>query len=190
VTKGKLTGARITVPTFRAVAPGSSGDAASARFTVHGATAKARALASGQERRQLGLKLRAQDGCNLVYVMWRLDPKPKLEVSVKQNPGARTSKECGAEGYTKVKPQRTAALPTLIDGTSHELRAEIVGDRLIAWVDDQLAWEGRLPASASELFGPAGLRSDNLDFELDVLSAERAGAVADAIACNGDEQSD
>jgi hypothetical protein len=54
VTKGKLTGSRITVPTFRAVAPGSSGDAAAARFIVHGASAKARALASGQQRRQLG----------------------------------------------------------------------------------------------------------------------------------------
>ncbi len=193
VTKGKLAGARIKVPTFRAVANGASGDAAAATFLVHGATAEARALASGQQRRQLGLKLRAQDGCNLVYVMWRLDPKPKLEVSVKHNPGARTAKECGANGYAKVKPQRTEVLPALIDGNQHELRAEIRGDQLLAWVDDRLVWEGSLPAAAAALAGPAGLRSDNLEFELSALSFGGAGgdtARRDKQACKGDEQSD
>lgn len=185
VTRGSLEQRAIRVPTFRAVALGHAGDAAAMRVVVHGASAKARALASGQERRQLGLKLRAQDGCNLVYVMWRLDPKPKLDVSVKHNPGDRTAKECGAGGYIKVKPAKaTKYLPTLDDGTEHELRAEIIDDSLYAWIDGSLAWQGRLPTAARELAGPAGVRSDNLDFELTAFdAADRQDTTAPAPKC-------
>lgn len=179
VTKGKVTDLRLVdVPTFRAVAPGHAGDAAAMKVIVHGSTAKARALASGQERRQVGLKLRAQDGCNLVYAMWRLDPKPKLEISVKRNPGQRTAKECGADGYTKVKPLRTKPLPILIDEREHELRAEITGSTLVATVDGAIVWEGTLPESAGELSGPAGVRSDNLSLELLSLAVEARDASA------------
>jgi hypothetical protein len=190
VTKGKVTNGRtVDVPTFRAVAPGHAGDAAAMKVIVHGSSEKARALASGQERRQVGLKLRAQDGCNLVYVMWRLDPKPKLEVSVKRNPGQRTAKECGADGYTKVKPQRTVRLPELIGDTEHELRAEIRGSALVASVDGQTVWEGVLPEAAADLAGPAGIRSDNLSLELLSLSVEARDAAADEVApkCVTDE---
>jgi hypothetical protein len=172
VTKGKLTSARVLEPTFRAVALGKSGDAMDARLVVRGKTAETRALASGQERRQVGLKLRAEDGCNLVYAMWRLDPKPMIEVSVKRNPGQRTHAECGPRGYTKVKPELEAPLPALDDGQPHTLRAEIVDDRLIAWVDNQVVWEGALPADARDLAGPPGLRSDNLDVELLALATD------------------
>jgi hypothetical protein len=191
VTKGKLASARVEVPTFRAVALDRGGDGAAAKFVVHGATATERALASGQERRQIGLKLRAENGCNLVYVMWRLDPRPQIDVSVKRNVGQKTAKECGAEGYTKVRP--TAALtatelPRLDDNTEHELRAEINGDRLVAWVDGRVAWIGSLPETARTLAGPAGVRSDNLDFELRGLAVD-AGARADVAAkcLRGDE---
>lgn len=188
VTKGKLTGSRVLEPTFRAVAAGTRGDAIDARFVVRGKTARIRALASGQERRQVGLKLRAEDGCNLVYVMWRLDPRPMIEVSVKRNPGQRTHADCGPRGYTKVAPTFTAPLPALDDGQPHGLRAEIVGDRLVAWVDDQVVWDGDLPASARELAGPPGLRSDNLDVELIALAAAETSEGGDApcIAAHSD----
>ncbi|NVB82469.1 MAG: hypothetical protein HOV81_29085 [Kofleriaceae bacterium] len=194
VTKGKLASARVEVPTFRAVALDRGGDGAAAKFVVHGATATERALASGQERRQIGLKLRAENGCNLVYVMWRLDPKPKIDVSVKRNVGQKTSKECGAEGYTKVKPTSSlgpADLPTLDDNTEHELRAEITGDALVAWVDGRVAWMGSLPETARTLAGPAGVRSDNLDFELRGLAVD-VGSRADVAAkcLTGDEATD
>lgn len=179
VTKGAAAlGSRVTEPTMRAVALGAPGDAASLSFVYRGETAVSRELASGESRRQLGLKLRAQDGCNLVYVMWRLDPKPAISVSVKRNPGKRTHKECGANGYTRIKPLRGAALapiPALAPGASHTLRAEISGDDLLAWIDDQLVWRGSLPAAARALSGPAGLRSDNLSFDLAAFSAGPAG---------------
>lgn len=196
VTRGKLTettdlAKRIDVPTFRAVAPGHAGDAAAVRVRVNGRTEHTRALASGQERRQVGLKLRAQDGCNLVYVMWRLDPKPKLDVSVKRNPGQRTAKECGADGYTKVKPiTATKYLPDLLDGSEHELRAEISGNSLLAWIDDQQVWRGTLPEGAAELSGPAGVRSDNLSIDLVSLSVEKRAGGDVAPKCVGDEESD
>lgn len=175
ITKGKLSGSRVEAATFRATALGAGGDAAAIKFVVFGETAKKRALANGAERRQLGLKLRALDGCNLLYVMWRLDPKPHLEVAIKRNPGSRTHEDCGAHGYTKLKPMRREDLPALVNGDSHELRAEIAGDAILAWVDDKLVWRGKLPADARDLTGPAGIRSDNLAFELTSVSVDARG---------------
>ena len=180
VTRGAIDQAAITQPTVRAFAPSAAGDAAQLAFTFKGDAAESRALANGQDRRQVGLKLRAQDGCNVIYVMWRLDPKPKLDVSVKRNPGKRTHDECGADGYTKVKPSRRPATPPeLISGAAHTLRAEIQGDELLAWIDGTLAWQGRLPDEARALSGPAGLRTDNLELaNLELSAAPHAGPAA------------
>lgn len=164
VTKGAVDKGAVTEPTVRAFARGSDGDAAQLTFTYRGQSAAGRELASGQLRRQVGLKLRAQDSCNVVYVMWRLDPKPRLEVSVKSNPGKHTHDECGAEGYTKVKPAANVA--ELEDGKTYTLRAEISGDELVAWIDGALAWRGTLPSTARDIRGPAGLRSDNVQFDI------------------------
>jgi len=184
VTKGAAAvGARVTVPAMRAIARGSSGEAAALRFTYRGDTEDTRALASGQLRRQLGLKLRAMNGCNLIYVMWRLDPKPKLDVSIKLNPGMKTHKECGAEGYTKVHGRDAAPVPALEVGATHVLRAEIAGDELVAWIDDRLAWRGELPAAAHDLSGPAGMRSDNLAFDLVAFEAPAGDARAALPKC-------
>lgn len=177
-------GAKVTEPTMRAVALGSSGDAASLSLVFHGNSATTRELASGESRRQLGLKLRAQDGCNLIYVMWRLDPKPAVTVQLKRNPGMRTHKECGANGYTRLKPSRIpagtpgslTAVPALSPGESHTLRAEISHDELLAWIDDLLVWRGPLPSDARDLSGPAGLRSDNVSFDLVSFSAPAPSA--------------
>ena len=184
VTKGRITGTKVLEPTVRAVAPTSSGDGAALTFVFLGDTARTRDLASGDARRQLGLKLRAQNGCNLVYVMWRLDPRPKLEVSVKVNPGMVTHRDCGAEGYTKVKPAHAEAVPALEPGATHTLRAEIHGDELTAWIDDAVAWRGALPELARSLAGPAGLRSDNLAFGVVDF---RAALAPTAVACKHDE---
>ncbi|MBA3397751.1 MAG: hypothetical protein H0T89_34325 [Deltaproteobacteria bacterium] len=182
-------GARVEKAAMRFVAKGSEGDAAAMTFTFQGETATVKKLASGQDRRQLGLKLRAENGCNLIYVMWRLDPKPKLDISVKSNPGAKDHKGCGAGGYTKVKPTKSSPLPTLVVGTRYTLRAEIVDDELTVTVDDKLAWKGTLPESARALRGPAGIRSDNLAFDLESFSAPSASVAlgnAKCVAEDGD----
>jgi hypothetical protein len=120
--------------------------------------------------------------------MWRLDPKPKLEVSVKANPGKRTHEECGADGYTKIKPATSHPLPALDVGSTHTIRAEIVGDTLYAWVDNVHVWTGTLPPEARSITGPAGMRSDNV--KLDGLSLLAPRASAEGPACKKHEHDD
>ncbi len=55
VTKGDVANASIREPTVRAYATGSTGDAAALTFTFSGDSDQARALASGELRRQVGL---------------------------------------------------------------------------------------------------------------------------------------
>lgn len=184
VSRGKAAiGDAITDPTMRATARGSTGDAAALEFVYRGDTAAVRELASGQARRQLGLKLRAANGCNVIYVMWRLDPAPKIDVSIKLNPGGRDHDDCGAEGYTKVKPTKSWKVPVLAIGDRHTLRAAISGNDLTAWIDERVVWRGALPASARTLAGPAGFRSDNLAFDLVGMSATAEDPAQPAPAC-------
>jgi hypothetical protein len=183
VTKGVVAGSLVEEPTVRGYARGAGGDAAALTFTYRGESFETRELAGGQARRQIGLKLRAQDSCNVVYVMWRLDPKPKLDVSVKLNPLKKTHEECGADGYTKIKPLKKTFVPVFEYGKTHTLRAEIVGDSLYAWIDDKLLFQGTLPEPARSLKGPAGLRSDNVKFDLVALAAAPGTGAATAPAC-------
>lgn len=194
VTKGTVDEAdggvlTIDTPTTRAVAPGSSGEAASLKFTYRGESRDTRALASGQMRHQLGIKLRAADGCNVVYVMWRVEPRSFIEVSVKRNPGMRTHAECGAGGYTKIKPTTTAAVPGFVEGAAHTLEAAIDGDTLTAKVDGEVVWEGTLDPGARALDGPAGFRSDNVAYEA-VFSAAPGGSTKATPGCPGGDTSD
>jgi hypothetical protein len=180
---------QVTDPTFRAFAAASGGEAASLSFVYQGPTEDTKRLASSQLRRQVGLKLRAQDGCNLVYVMWRIEPRPGLDISVKRNPGARSNEECGTSGYTKIKPRRSIAVPALRAGEPHTLSAEIVdGDDLYVWVDNRAVWRGRLGPTAKGFSGPAGIRSDNVKLDIATFAAPAAGT---AKACpKGDVPSD
>ena len=178
VTKGAIRGegATLTVtdPTVRAVVPGSSGDRASLRFTYRGDTDKLVALGSGQIRKQIGLKLRAEDGCNLVYVMWRFEPKPGIEVQVKSNPGDRTHSECGTDGYIKIAADDPVPVARPAAGETHTLAATITGDRLEATIDGDVVWKGTLDKAARDLDGPAGYRSDNVRADIE-LSADGDG---------------
>ena len=178
VTKGAVRGEpgalAVTDPTVRAVVPGSSGDQASLRFTYRGDTEKVRALASGQLRKQIGLKLRAADGCNLVYVMWRFEPKPGIEVSIKANPGKRSHAECGTAGYQKLAPDDPVPVSRPAAGETHTLAATIQGDRLEATIDGDVVWRGSLGSAAAGLAGPAGFRSDNVAADIE-LTAEGGG---------------
>ncbi|MDC0707031.1 hypothetical protein POL68_00965 [Stigmatella sp. ncwal1] len=178
VTQGALsTGPRgtltIEASKVRAVLPGLEATAAELRFKYLGPTRVQKALASGEPRQQLGLKLRAQDGCNVVYVMWRISPQAGLVVSVKSNPKAHTSAECGNRGYTRVRGATEAPIPPLVPGASHTLHAAWEGPDLRVHVDGALAWEGALPPEAFAFEGPVGLRTDNGRFELELFLQQR-----------------
>jgi hypothetical protein len=126
----------VDVPKMRAYVTTSTSQSAEIRFHYAGPTHKESALGSGQMRRQFGLKLRAQDPCNLVYVIWRIDPESKLVVSVKRNPSEHTSAQCGNRGYTNIKPRKSSAVPRLQPGDSHTLRAELKRQELRVFVDN------------------------------------------------------
>ena len=168
VTHGSLRGLHVADASMRAFARGSHGDAGTLTFSYDGPTQKVSHLASGDVREQLGLKLRAEDGCNLVYVMWRLSPKPEVVVQVKSNPGKHTNDECGTNGYERVKPERHAKVPRPDAGTKHALAASIDGDALTATIDGKVVWQGTLPAAAHDLHGPIGVRTDNVEATIEL----------------------
>ncbi|HYM75250.1 MAG TPA: hypothetical protein VE377_04660 [Candidatus Dormibacteraeota bacterium] len=165
----------INVPKMRAYVNTWTSQNVEAHFTYLGPTAQESRLGSGQIRRQFGLKLRAQDPCNLVYAMWRIEPESKLVVSVKRNPSQHTSAECGNRGYQNIKPRHSSAVPMLRPGDSHTLRAEMRGDDLRVFADDTEVWEGTVAPDAAGLEGPVGMRSDNAHLELDLKVGEYVG---------------
>ncbi len=146
-----------------------------AQFTYVGPTAEESRLGSGEIRRQFGLKLHAQNACNLVYAMWRIESESKIVVSVKRNPSQATSSECGNRGYQNIKPRRAAPVPDVRPGETHSLRAELNGDEMRVFVDNREAWEGSIGPEAQDLSGPVGIRSDNVRLTLDLKAGAYVG---------------
>jgi hypothetical protein len=149
-------------------------------FRYLGPTREQSALGSGTVRTQVGLKLRAQDGCNLVYVMWRILPESRVVVSIKSNPGQRTYAECANRGYHNIKGIRSNQAPTIEPGSSHSLWAELERDRLVVKADGRIVWDGQLDATAFAFDGPVGFRTDNGRFEIEF----RAAPTSDRFACS------
>jgi hypothetical protein len=173
VTEGaidQLPGRRLSVNVakMRAYVNAYTQPLAEVRFTYLGGTPNEAPLASGEMRRQFGLKLRAQDACNLVYAMWRIEPESKLVVSVKSNPGQHTSAQCGNRGYQNIKPSRGTPVPTLNPGDTHTLRAEMQGAEMRVFADKSLVWEGSVGPDALAFDGPVGVRSDNARLQIDL----------------------
>lgn len=187
VTSGRLATASdgmltVDVGTMRAVVAGNRSRAAELSFTYPGPSAVDVPLADGELRRQIGLKLRAQDGCNVVYAMWHIEPTPGISVSMKSNPGVSSTDDCGDSGYVNVQPVAGTRPPPIKAGEPHVLRADLDGDELTVLADGKVAWKGHLPAESLTFDGPAGVRSDNgrFDFELKVAGGARANARCDA----------
>jgi hypothetical protein len=162
----------IDEPKVRAVAPAAQNPAAELRFTYLGPTDRSAPLKSGILRRQIGLKLRAQDSCNVVYVMWRIGDQRDagISVQVKRNPGQSRHEQCQTRGYTSPKAEKRAAVARVEPGAAHTLRAELQGDVLKVLADGAAVWEGRLGLEILSFDGPVGIRSDNGRFELDLLA--------------------
>jgi hypothetical protein len=175
----------VSVPKMRAYVNAYTQPVAEARFTYIGSTGNEAPLASGEMRRQFGLKLRAQDACNLVYAMWRIEPESKLVVSVKSNPGEHTSAQCGNRGYQNIKPRRSAPVPTLRSGDSHVLRAEMNGAEMQVFADNSLVWEGSVGPDALAFDGPVGIRSDNARLQIDLRTGKPVKEQAPG--CRGEE---
>jgi hypothetical protein len=182
----------VDAPKMRAYVNTWTSQAIEAKFTYVGPTAEETKLGSGEIRRQFGLKLRAQNACNLVYAMWRIEPESKVVVSIKRNPDETKSSECGNRGYQNIKPQHAAAVPAVRPGETHTLGAELVGDELKVFVDNRAVWEGSLGMEAQDLQGPVGIRSDNVRLAFDLKAGAMAGTHPDfKLACkSGPDASD
>lgn len=165
----------ISVPKMRAYVNASTPPVVETKFTYLGATGNEARLGSGELRRQFGLKLRAQDACNLVYAMWRIEPESKLVVSVKSNPGEHSSAECANRGYRNIKSRKNTPVPLLRPGDTHTLRAEMNGEELRVLVDNHLVWEGSVGVEAHSFDGPVGIRSDNARLQLELRAPQPLG---------------
>lgn len=165
----------VNVPKMRAYVNTWSSQAIELQFTYGGPTRKTLALGSGEMRQQFGLKLRAQDACNLVYAMWRVEPEAKLVVSVKRNPKAHTSAACAERGYQNLAPRQVSDLPRLRPGESHTMRAEMNNEELQVFVDNRKVWAGDVGPDAASLQGPVGIRSDNAQLEFELKAGEYPG---------------
>jgi hypothetical protein len=167
----------VDVPKMRAYLNESTPQIIQTHFTYLGPTANHSKLGSGATRVQFGLKLHAEDACNLVYAMWRIDPTSELVVSVKSNPGQHTSSQCANHGYQNIKPTQSKPVPALKARDSHWMRAEMNGANLKVFVDGGVVWEGSVPPIVLGLRGPVGVRSDNarLQFQLRAPQPESSG---------------
>jgi len=170
VTEGRVTESSpgnfvIEDPRVRAVLGFTTPQTAELSFRYLGPTAVLVPLESGTVRTQIGLKLRAEDGCNLVYAIWRIAPVSQLVVSIKNNPGEHTFAKCQNRGYHNVTPEKSIAIAAPKIGSAHSIRGELIGTQLTVNIDGQLAWEGELDASAFTFNGPVGFRSDNGQFD-------------------------
>ncbi|MBS2012054.1 MAG: hypothetical protein JST00_04155 [Deltaproteobacteria bacterium] len=161
---------RVDMGGMRGVIAGDKSDTAELAFTYKGPSTTTTPLADGTVRRQIGLRLRAQDTCNAVYIMWHAAPTQKIAVSTKSNPGQSTHAQCLDRGYINLKPTLENVPPAIEVGKPRTLRAEIVGTTLTVKADGAVAWEGTLPPEAFAFSGPVGIRSDNgtFDFEMRV----------------------
>jgi len=181
----------VTVPKMRAFVTDPTLQEVEAHFTYRGPTDKSAPLASGKLRRQFGLKLRAQDGCNLIYAMWRIEPEQEIVVSVKSNPGMTRSSECDAHGYRNVKPVATGSLPHIVVGKQYTLRAIIRRGKMVVYADNKPVWQGNLGPAALNFNGPVGVRTDNGQFQFELFAgipaAGQKGASAECHAGSGDE---
>ena len=175
VTDGKIEkapGNRLQVSTkeMRATLKHTTPQNVTLNFTYLGPTKEVAHLGSGEVRSQFGIKLRAQDTCNIVYVMWHFAPDQKIAVSVKRNPGQSTHRECLDHGYiSSFKPRISANVRPAQANQPHTLSASLNGSNLTVTADDTVVWDGDLGPVALEFDGPVGLRSDNARVVFDFL---------------------
>ena len=175
VTDGKIQpakGHRLSVSTkeMRATLKFTTEQTATVKFTYLGPTKEVVRPGSGKVLSQFGIKLRAQNDCNVIYVMWRFAPDQKIAVSIQRNPAKRTHTECLDRGYiNNLKPRLSDSPPPIEPNQPHILTATMSDSDLSVTADNKLVWWGDLGPAALTLRGPVGLRSDNARLLFDFL---------------------
>jgi hypothetical protein len=175
ITELEPTNLSINEPVTRATLKTCNAQVACVQFRHLGPTSRIVQSGNGQEFHQIGLKLRSLNPCNLIYVMWRIKPQPKLIILLKRNPERSTSAECGNRGYTTL-----AEIPfqPFLVGQFNELMACVQTHpdgqgEVRCWVN----WQEVLQAPVSSdvlqaVNGPPGIRTDNGQYHLRFLTAD------------------
>ena len=149
------------------------------RFRYRGHSSSDKPLGSGIVRRQIGMKLFSGDPCNLLYVMWEVEPIERVSVFMKHNSGMSTSDECKNNGYTRLEsdspPVNFPPKNSAKDQKTHRLAASLIpfdnqdGTKgndfeLVVCADYEEVFRKRLIDLPSEISGPSGIRTDNGSF--------------------------
>jgi len=124
-------------------------------------------------RRQVTLKLKAANSCNVVYLSWVFEkqgaPSNTLEIKRKSNPGQWLDSQCKdvfgePTGYTTIDsltlPNDPPAPPA--PGSTITFEAELRGDALRVWVNGTSRFN-RTVLGLGASGGWAGFRTDNVD---------------------------
>jgi len=163
ITQNDLGYLTIEEPTTRATVRGDYQYRASLQFRYRGPTEVIVPSGSGLELHQIGLMLRAMNPCNLVYVMWRLQPAQEVVVQVKKNAGQSTSQECRNGGYTTLHRQNVAPFAYFdLRVLDAEIRWTFSSPEVRVWIDYQEICRVTVPTNLiTGIDGPVGLRTDN-----------------------------
>ena len=156
--------------TFRTAIKNNASDSLHVFFDYLGPTVQIATLGSGLIRFQFGIYLRAQNQCNLLYVMLHIDTPNSIEVERKSNPGMSTHEECANNGYTTLKPSLTHALPhDITAGNGVDFDTQIDSNVLSVFIDGTLVWQGDIPEDTAGENTSAGIRSDNVNIAFILL---------------------
>jgi len=167
-------------PKERAVRTSGEHSSAVLQFRYRGPSEKTALLDSGSLVRQIGLKMRAMNTCNLLYIMWRIKPTEELYIALKRNPGKVTYKECQANGYMQLARVRLKPLGiTAATHKPHRLGASVTETAgqftCTVTIDGRKVWSGKIdPKHISDIKGPVGVRSDNGSFIFKLLVTDDA----------------
>jgi hypothetical protein len=142
------------------------------RFTYLGPTTEVARMASGAVFTQLGIKLRAQDFCNAVFVSWHFAPQQRISVSVRRNPGMAREGCVGKGNVNNITPRVFAPPPAIQPNEPHTLTASMDGSKLTVTADGKIVWQRDLGPVVLEFNGPVGLLSDNARVIFDVSAGK------------------
>lgn len=161
VTSGEIEVA-INHPSVRAVKDDSEGIAETTlHFRYDGPTEEKKPLGSGEIRHQMGVKLYAADGNNVVYCMWRFDPDEPTPAGNVQVQVKWEGEYYPADEIYSMSKQLAPEV-----GRVYRLRAAVDNEVVRVWIMDEPVWVGALPEDIMRNLklqrGLIGLRADNV----------------------------
>ncbi len=166
----------VDTPSSRAVVKSSDDSFGAIEFEYLGPTTEDAPLASGRVVRQLGVKLRARDSCNVIYVMWNTAPESVVQISTKINPNKSTHAQCGVKGYKMLYESKPGDVAAIRVAEPRRLEAALKERILTVKIDGKDFWHGDVGTDAAKTSGYSGIRTDNVRVRFKWLTVAQAAA--------------